>query len=100
MTLRRYLPVAGLLLMLLVLQFQLWAPNRIKDQLQVQSEEKVVVRERIEAHRERNDRLLEEIRNAHNLEAIEEKARLHLGMVREDETFLFVPEGKRASTQQ
>lgn len=77
-----------LLLILLALQYQLWlAPGgmrevwRLERELAAQREENAVLAAR-------NDALAAEVADLkEGLEAIEERARTELGMVREDETF-------------
>lgn len=88
---KKYLSIAGLLVLVAILQLQLWGPNSTGEKLKMQAEEKALLKGRISGHTERNDRLLEEIKSAHNLDSIEGKARQYLGMIREGETFLFIP---------
>ncbi|MDR5873505.1 cell division protein FtsB [Halomonas sp. CUBES01] len=88
---RRWLLLA-LLLVLGVLQYQLWLGEGGWRDLQ-QLEQRVAAQE---AHnvplRERNARMAAEVTDLKNgLNAIEERARSDMGMVRTDEQFFWVP---------
>ena len=82
-----------LLLLLIVLQVQLWGGRgglpevwELRQKIEVQEEEN-------QALRERNEALEAEVRNLQEgLEAIEERARSELGLVREGEVFFEVIE--------
>lgn len=85
--------VAGLVLVLLGLQWRLWVGDggvaelrQLEAQLAVQEQEN-------EALRLRNQMLENEVLDLKNgLEAVEERARADLGMTREDETFYMIIE--------
>ncbi|MEA5444408.1 cell division protein FtsB [Gammaproteobacteria bacterium AB-CW1] len=89
--------LAVLLLLLLVLQYQLWAGRggvpelwNLRQQIETQEEENERLRARNEALEAEVDNLRE------GLEAIEERARSELGLVREGEVFFEVIELDRA----
>ena len=83
-----------LLLLLLVLQGQLWfgqgsLPDlwRLRDTVEAQQQENRTLEER-------NESLAAEVKDLKSgLEAIEERARSELGMIRDDETFYQVTDG-------
>lgn len=74
------------------LQYQLWLGNGGWQDLQ-RVERRVVVQDEANAPmRERNARLAAEVTDLKNgLDAIEERARSDMGMVRSDEQFFWVP---------
>jgi cell division protein FtsB len=88
----KILPVA-LLLILLLLQFRLWVGDgslaelrQLETQVEVQQLEN-------EELRKRNDMLESEVLDLKNgLEAVEERARSELGMIKEGETFFLIVE--------
>lgn len=88
----KYLPIA-LLLALLILQFRLWTGEgslsnlrQLEAQVQAQAAEN-------EELRLRNQLLESEVLDLKNgLEAVEERARSELGMVKEDENFYLIVE--------
>lgn len=92
----KWLSIA-LLLLLAMLQYQLWAGegglseyNRVKARADELQESNALLSDR-------NDRLAAEVVDLKNgLDAIEERARNDLGMVRSDEQFFWVP-SERAS---
>lgn len=85
--------VATLVVILLVLQWRLWAGDggltdlqRLERQLAVQEAENATLRQR-------NQMLESEVLDLKNgLEAVEERARADLGMIRDDETFYMIIE--------
>ncbi|KPQ20758.1 MULTISPECIES: cell division protein FtsB [unclassified Halomonas] len=88
---RRWLLFA-LLLVLGVLQYQLWLGDGGWRDLQ-QLEQRVAVQEAENVPlRERNARMAAEVTDLKNgLDAVEERARSDMGMVRTDEQFFWVP---------
>jgi cell division protein FtsB len=88
----KILPVA-LLLILLVLQFRLWVGDGSLAELR-QLEAQVEVQQlENEELRKRNEMLESEVLDLKNgLEAVEERARSELGMVKEGETFYLIVE--------
>jgi len=88
----KILPVA-LLLILLLLQFRLWVGDGSLAELR-QLEAQVEVQQfENEELRKRNEMLESEVLDLKNgLEAVEERARSQLGMVKEGETFYLIVE--------
>ena len=84
--------VMTLLAILALLQYELWLGNGGWSDLQ-RVEERVAVREASNVPmRERNARLAAEVTDLKTgLDAIEERARSDMGMVRTDEQFFWVP---------
>ncbi|UXZ54832.1 cell division protein FtsB [Halomonas sp. 7T] len=84
--------VVALLAVLGLLQYQLWLGNGGWQDLQ-QVEERVAVQEAANVPlRDRNARLAAEVTDLKTgLDAIEERARSDMGMVRSDEQFFWVP---------
>ncbi|MFC7366940.1 MULTISPECIES: cell division protein FtsB [Vreelandella] len=84
--------MAALLAVLGVLNYQLWFGNGGWQDLQL-VEERVAVQEAANVPmRERNARLAAEVTDLKTgLDAIEERARSDMGMVRSDEQFFWVP---------
>lgn len=84
--------VVALLTVLGVLQYQLWLGNGGWKDLQ-QVEKRVATQEAANAPlRDRNARLAAEVTDLKTgLDAIEERARSDMGMVRNDEQFFWVP---------
>jgi cell division protein FtsB len=84
---------AALLVMLLILQFRLWVgEGSVAELRQLQSRVDAQQLEN-EQLRARNSSLETEVLNLkEGLEAVEERARNDLGMIREDETFYLVIE--------
>ena len=85
--------LAGLVIVLLILQWRLWAgPGGMSELRQLETQLATQQAEN-EALRQRNLMLENEVLDLKNgLEAIEERARADLGMTREDETFYRVIE--------
>ena len=85
--------LAGLVIVLLILQWRLWAgPVGVSELRDVEAQLAAQQAEN-EALRQRNEMLENEVLDLKNgLEAIEERARSDLGMTREDETFYRVIE--------
>ena len=89
-----------LLFMFLVLQYRIWFGEGSlaqKVELTRKVEQQTLRNERLE---ERNRILAEEVDGLRNTpEAIEERARIDLGMVKEDETFFLVLDKRRDQSQ-
>lgn len=85
--------VAALVIVLVFLQWRLWAgPGGLSELRQLEAQLAAQQSEN-EALRMRNEMLENEVLDLKNgLEAIEERARSDLGMTREDETFYMVIE--------
>ncbi|WNK20884.1 cell division protein FtsB [Halomonas piscis] len=84
--------VLGLCALLALLQYKLWlGRGGVQELHQVQG--RVAAQEAVNAPmRERNDRLAAEVRDLKTgLDAVEERARSDMGMVRADEQFFWVP---------
>ncbi|NWO06152.1 MAG: septum formation initiator family protein [Alteromonadaceae bacterium] len=84
---------AILVILILLLQARLWAGEG--SFAQVWSLEEAVAEQRAENAElaSRNDRLYAEVRNLRDEQgAVEERARMNLGLIREDETFFLVVE--------
>ena len=84
---------AILVVLILLLQVRLWVGEG--SFAQVWSLEKTVAQQRAENDKlaVRNDRLYAEVRNLRDEQgAVEERARMNLGLIREDETFFLVVE--------
>ncbi len=87
----RRVPPLILVLLLLVVQAQLWfgrgsVPNvaQLQNRLQAQNEKNALARQQ-------NDRLASEVRDLkEGMEMVEDKARFELGMVKPDEVFVQV----------
>jgi cell division protein FtsB len=84
--------VLGLLALLVLLQYKLWLGRGGWQDLQ-QVQARVEAQEAFNAPmRERNARLAAEVRDLKTgLDAVEERARSDMGMVRADEQFFWVP---------
>ncbi|MCK8516399.1 cell division protein FtsB [Methylonatrum kenyense] len=79
--------------MFLVLQFQLWSPDGGLPQVWQLSTTLAEQEAENQALRERNEALDADVRDLKDgLEAMEERARSELGMIRDDETFYQVIE--------
>ncbi len=79
--------------MLLVLQFQLWSPGGGLPQVWQLRETLAEQQAENQALAERNEALDADVRDLKDgLEAMEERARSELGMIRDDETFYQVIE--------
>lgn len=84
--------VLGLCALLALLQYKLWlGRGGVQELHQVQN--RVAAQEAVNTPmRERNDRLAAEVRDLKTgLDAVEERARSEMGMVRADEQFFWVP---------
>ena len=84
---------AILIVLILLLQVRLWIGEG--SFAQVWSLEKAIAEQQAENAElaGRNDRLYAEVRNLRNEQgAVEERARMNLGLIREDETFFLVVE--------
>ncbi|MDO8908796.1 MAG: cell division protein FtsB [Pseudohongiella sp.] len=85
--------LAGLVIVLLILQWRLWAGTGGMSELQQLEAQLAVQQAENELLRLRNEMLENEVLDLKTgLEAIEERARADLGMTREDETFYMVIE--------
>ena len=84
---------ALMVVVILLLQFRLWVGEG--SFAQVWALEKSIAEQREENAElaTRNERLYAEVRNLRNEQgAVEERARMNLGLIREDETFFLVVE--------
>jgi cell division protein FtsB len=85
--------LAGLVIVLLILQWRLWAGEGGVSELRQLEEQLMAEQSENEALRLRNQMLENEVLDLKTgLEAIEERARSDLGMTREDEIFYRVIE--------
>ena len=84
--------LAGLVIVLLILQWRLWAGEGGVSELRQLEEQLMAQQSENEALRLRNQMLENEVLDLSGLEAIEERARSDLGMTREDEIFYRVIE--------
>jgi cell division protein FtsB len=85
--------LAGLVIVLMILQWRLWAGSGGMSELQQLEAQLAVQQAENEVLRLRNEMLENEVLDLKTgLEAIEERARSELGMTREDETFYMVIE--------
>jgi cell division protein FtsB len=85
--------LAGLVIVLLILQWRLWAGEGGVSELRQLEEQLMAQQSENEALRLRNQMLESEVLDLKTgLEAIEERARSDLGMTREDEIFYRVIE--------
>ena len=81
-----------LVLVLAVLQWLIWAPDGSQTKLTAQNKIKQAHQERNQTLAESNAIIQKDIDSFRaNPDAIEAKARQDLGMIRKDETFLFIP---------
>lgn len=93
---RDRLIIIALVLLLLALQYPLWLGQgsvvsvwQLQKQIELQKQENTQLQER-------NNALQAEVRDLkHGLQAIEERARSELGMVKPDETFYQIMEDKK-----
>lgn len=77
-----------LLLMLCFLQYQLWAGNGSLTEVNHLKQSRTEIQAQIEQLHERNESLAAEVMDLkHGQEALEERARTELGMIRADEVF-------------
>ena len=83
-----------LLILLGLLQYRLWfSPGGVKDVRQLEAA-KEQLKEENEQSRERNASLAAEVADLkRGLDAVEEKARTEMGMIKEDEVFYQIVEG-------
>jgi cell division protein FtsB len=85
--------LTGLVIVLLILQWRLWAGPGGKSELAQLQAQLASQQAENEALRQRNEMLENEVLDLKNgLEAIEERARSDMGMTREDEIFYRVIE--------
>jgi len=74
--------------MLLLLQYRLWIGNGSLTEVHHLQQEKQAVLQENESLKERNDSLAAEVLDLkQGLDAIEERARSEMGMIKKDETF-------------
>lgn len=83
-----------LLVLLGLLQYRLWfSPGGMRDVRQLEAAKEQLIEGNKQA-RERNDSLAAEVMDLkHGLDAVEEKARTEMGMVKDDEVFYQIVEG-------
>ena len=83
-----------LLILLGLLQYRLWfSPGGVKDVRQLEAAKEQLIEEN-EQSRERNASLAAEVADLkRGLDAVEEKARTEMGMIKEDEVFYQIVEG-------
>jgi len=92
---------AILLLLLLGLQYRLWVGNGSLAEVRALRDEIATQRAELERLRARNQTLAAEVRDLHEgLDALEERARSELGMIKEDELFLQIIENPIDDTPQ
>ena len=92
--------ISILLILLVVLQYDLWVGEgsivevrKLESAIELQKKENQTLRER-------NDALQAEVLDLKNgLSAIEERARIELGMIKNNETFFHVIENKSSETK-
>jgi len=85
--------ITGLVLMLVVLQWRLWAGDGGMAELRELQQQLTVQQSENEVLRQRNLMLEHEVLDLKNgLDAVEERARAELGMIRDDETFYLIIE--------
>lgn len=90
----------GLLLLLVVLQREIWGPGSTSVALNSLVIETQEMRHNLDTQAAHNVQLIKEIQTFRNdPNAMEAKARRNLGMIRKGETFFFMPDGKAADTQ-
>ena len=79
---------ATLITMLVLLQYRLWIGNGSLTEVHHLQREKESITQENESLKERNDSLAAEVMDLkHGLDAIEERARSEMGMIKKDETF-------------
>ena len=77
-----------LFIMLVLLQYRLWIGNGSLTEVHHLQQEKELITNENELLRERNDSLAAEVLDLkQGLDAIEERARSEMGMIKKDETF-------------
>jgi len=85
--------IAGLVVILLLLQWRLWVGDGGVRELNLLEQQLAAQQVENESLRQRNQMLENEVLDLKNgLDAIEERARSDLGMIRDDETFYMVIE--------
>tara|TARA_R110002072_G_scaffold4663_6_gene32556 strand:- start:54567 stop:54836 length:270 start_codon:yes stop_codon:yes gene_type:complete len=85
--------IAGLVVILLLLQWRLWVGDGGVRELNLLEQQLAAQQAENESLRQRNQMLENEVLDLKNgLDAIEERARSDLGMIRDDETFYMVIE--------
>ena len=91
-----YLITALLLALLGWLHAQLWLWRGSVQKVAQMREDLALAQQRNEQAQQRNQQLINEVRDLkEGLEIIEEKARLELGMVKPNELFVQIAQGKR-----
>ena len=85
--------IGFLVLLIIILQYQLWYGSGSIEQINKYQQRVDVLKQEVKKKRERNDTLYAEVLDLREAqEAIEERARYELGMIKEDETFFQVIE--------
>ena len=85
--------IGFLVLLFIILQYQLWYGSGSIEQINKYQQRVDVLKQEVKKKRERNDTLYAEVLDLREAqEAIEERARYELGMIKEDETFFQVIE--------
>ena len=89
-----------LVILLLMLQYRLWVGEGSLAEVHNLRQEIAIQKEKIQKLRERNLELRAEVENLkHGQEAIEERARSGLGMIRENEIFYQVIEPEKTTAE-
>ena len=87
--------IAILLLLIIHLQYRLWVGDGSVKQVKEYRARLETVKEKVKEKKERNDAMYAEIEDLRKgQEAVEERARDELGMIKENETFFQVIEEK------
>ncbi|MBZ4202644.1 MAG: cell division protein FtsB [Methylovulum sp.] len=82
-----------ILLLIAHLQFRLWAGSDSFAQIEIAKQQLADLQKQVDLKKQRNDTLYAEVENLRKgQEAIEERARNELGMIKENETFFQVIE--------
>ena len=85
-----------LLSMLLILQYRLWVGNGSFAEMAAHKREIATQSEQNDKLKQRNQRLENEVQSLKSgLEAVEERARKELGMIKRDETFYLIVDDKQ-----
>jgi cell division protein FtsB len=85
--------IAIIVLLIIHLQYRIWVGDGSFAQIDVYQQRLDVVKKQVEEKRQRNEALYAEVLDLRKgQEAIEERARDELGMIKEDETFFHVLE--------
>jgi len=85
--------IASLLILILLLQYQLWVTDASFQQAQRYQEQLTVLQQKLSSKKQRNEVLEAEVKDLRKgQEAIEEIARYDLGMIKKNETFFQIIE--------